>query len=242
MYRLACCDDDSDFLIQMEDTCRKIFQEFHIEYHIDCFQSFDQLYTICSQSPDKYDMMILDVVISNKNYENGIVLGKHLRKLGITASILYVSSSSDYILDGYEVQPLRYLMKPVDPSLLKELLSADYRARYIPQRLIVKKGGSVTAVSYKDILFIESVQRRTQVHTEENVIVSSLRLEEFLTQLPPVNFIRCHQSFILNLSKVTLIRRYEAQLKNNQTVPISKAYYKKVQSEFIQFLRKESSF
>lgn len=236
MYKIACCDDDTVFLEHFSRICKDIFQRSHIEYQLDTFVTFEPLYERCIQNPEYYNLLVLDVLLSDDESENGIVWGQRLRENGISCSILLVSSSKDFILDGYDVQAIHYIVKPVDLALLEKILLKDYHTNHMPQRLVLTKGSAVTAVYFKDILYIESIQRTTVIHTEQDVITCSLHLEDLLSQLPSATFIRCHQSYILNFSHVTMIRRYEACLSSQENVPISKAYFKTVQSKFVRFL------
>lgn len=238
MYKIACCDDDALFLTSLCKICEDILKRSNIEYQISTFSSFDSLYERCLQDTHSYDLLILDVLMQSS--EDGITWGQRLRNLGISSSILYISSSKDYVFEGYDVQAIGYLLKPVDASLLERLLLKDYQSKHIQQRLILTKGSSVTSVILSDILYIESAQRTTLIYTENNTITCNLHLENILSQVSSDSFVRCHQSFIVNLSHVTMIRRYEVQLHNQHTVPISKAYFKTVQNEFIRFLRSES--
>jgi two-component system response regulator LytT len=240
MYKIACCDDDISFLQDFKKTCLEILHRSHISAQFDLYTTFESLYQTCVHNPDSYDLLILDVLISPEQRKNGIDWGKSFRALGINTSIIYVSSSTDYILDGYDVHALRYILKPVDPVILEKVLLCDYKNRIENQRLVLTKGSSVTSVYFRDIFYIERIQHNTHIHSEDSILSCSLRLDALFEQLPADTFIRCHQSFILNLSKVTRISRYEATLMNHQVVPISKTYYKTVQNDFIRYLRHDS--
>lgn len=240
MYKIACWDTDSRFLEDFYEICSDIFRRFHIDYQLDTFTSFDELYDKCIQTPRYYSLLVLDVMIPENDSENGIDFAKKLRSCGVSSSILLISSSKDYILDGYEVQALHYMLKPLEPALLEKILLKDYRTNYMQQRLILSKGSCITYVYLKDILYIESIRRTTLIHTVNDIVTCNLHLDDLFIQLPPTDFVRCHQSYIVNLSYVTILRRYEAVLKD-LTVPVSKSHYKAVQSNFIRFLREGGS-
>ncbi|MBS6182133.1 MAG: response regulator transcription factor [Erysipelotrichaceae bacterium] len=236
MYKIACCDDDTLFLNTFRRMADDIFRRSHIEYQLDTYVTFDSLYEACFHNTGRYDLLVLDVLISEGAAENGISWGQKLREHGVSSSILFVSSSRDYILDGYDVQALRYLLKPVDPELLEKILLKDYNQNHLPQRVILTKGSSVTSVYLRDILYVESIQRTTLIHTKTDTVSCNLHLDHLITQLASPAFVRCHQSYIVNLSHVTMIQRYQAVLSNHCSVPISKSYFKNTQREFIHFL------
>lgn len=54
--------------------------------------------------------------------ENGMQLAKSLRENGNRVGIIFITGSEDYLLEGYSVQPVNYLLKPVSKETLKKRL------------------------------------------------------------------------------------------------------------------------
>lgn len=104
-----------------------------------------------------------------------------------------------------------------------ELLTAQ------PRRLIGTKDGVQTVIEPGHILYIESVDGRTFIYTEEDVLQVERTLTQLETQLNAVNFFRCSKSMILNIDKVKKLRslasnRIDVTLQSGEHIIISRTY------------------
>lgn len=89
--------------------------------------------------------------------------------------------------------------------------------------------GETVNVALDDVLYVESVDKRTYVYTENKVLMTDKRLYEFEDLLDKRDFFRCSKSTILNLEKVTKIkpeitRNILATLCNGETIIVSRRY------------------
>jgi DNA-binding LytR/AlgR family response regulator len=96
---------------------------------------------------------------------------------------------------------------------------------FIPARC----DGENVNISYADILYIESVDKKTFVYTETKVCNTEKRLYELEEMLDPGEFFRCSKSMIVHLSKVTslkpeITRNILATLKNGEVIVVSRRY------------------
>lgn len=56
-----------------------------------------------------------------------------------------------------------------------------------------------------------------------------------LSKLPPQQFVRCYRSYIVSLSAISSIWRYGIELKNHETIPVSRMYYSAVQDALLNW-------
>lgn len=87
----------------------------------------------------------------------------------------------------------------------------------------------VFSIDYNDIYYIESIDNKTFVYSKENIYECKLRLYELEEELPKSLFFRCSKSMILNCTKIKYVKssvnsRFDAKLKNDETVIISRQY------------------
>ncbi len=78
---------------------------------INQFYSGKELIDNISNKNEKYDIIFLDILMSNLN---GIETSKYIRKIDNSVNIVFLTSSSEFAINGYEVGALDYLLKPVD--------------------------------------------------------------------------------------------------------------------------------
>lgn len=95
--------------------------------------------------------------------------------------------------------------------------------------ITAQKEGRIYKIRLEDILYFESVDRKTFLYTQNDVYECEMRLYELEQQLKPTNFLRISKSSILNILKLESVRallggRMEAQLENGEKIVINRHY------------------
>ena len=119
MYRVAICDDESTSLQINKVLTEEILTEEKIEHEITVFDDMEKMIQALSDDRTQYDVLLSDILAVGMN---GIEAAEELRRLGEKISIIFISSTAEYALDGYRVSALRYLQKPVQRFLTAEFL------------------------------------------------------------------------------------------------------------------------
>lgn len=117
-YKIAICDDsdaDRQYVLSMVE--RWAVSAGHI-VHTDTFTSAEDFLFHYEEEGD-YDILLLDIEMGAMD---GVTMAKQLRKNNDTLQIVFITGYSDYILEGYEVAALHYLMKPVKEEKLRAVL------------------------------------------------------------------------------------------------------------------------
>ena len=160
------------------------------------------------------DLAILDI---NMPVLNGIDLAAMIPE---NTRIIYITAYDRYALQGYRVNALDYLLKPVSyaefASAVKKAVEWT-RMRRVAQGVLKETGRSMINVraDYRlvrmktdSILYAEAQGDRVVFHRTEGDPVSSLMsMREAEELLPEAEFMRVHRSFIVNISKVEIIER-----------------------------------
>lgn len=98
-------------------------------------------------------------------------------------------------------------------------------------------------IPLNEIIYFEIYGHRIVIHKNdgsETVIHGSLK--DLETQLPQAAFVRPHRSYIVNMSYITEITRFDIYIADGGIIPISKARFNKVQLRFLGFLEKKDMF
>lgn len=111
-----------------------------------------------------------------------------------------------------------------------------------PQKLIGTKDSTQTIIDFADVLYAETVDRRTFIYTADDVFRSELTLAQLEDILNTVNFFRCAKSMIINIDKISTLKslasnRIDAELFNGEHIIISRTYA----SEFRKILKGENA-
>lgn len=157
--------------------------------------------------------------------------------------IIFTTAFGQYALDGYRVNALDYLLKPVS---YRDFLEASNKAlqwfelkgaadcntgdeeeKYI----YVKSEYKLVQISLKDILYIEGLKDYVKIYTEteSRPIMSLMSLKSLEERLPASRFLRVHRSYIVQKSKIKLIDRGRIVF-GKEYIPISDSYKQDLQT------------
>ncbi|MCR4938211.1 MAG: LytTR family DNA-binding domain-containing protein [Lachnospiraceae bacterium] len=231
MFRIAICDDEATSLTLNKMLTEQILKEEGIEYEICTFDDIGQMADTLSKPGQRFDCLLSDILSTGMN---GIEAAEKLRDFGERLDIIFISTTSDYALDGYRVRALRYLKKPVDSTLLKEALLLSYGNSSRKDSIAINCEGKYYNVDYSDIIFCESQAREVEFTLQNKKLVTHMKISDLEKVLPDEIFFRCHRSYIVNLKKVENIERYNATMKNGQLIPISQQLYSELKNRLSQ--------
>lgn len=90
-----------------------------------------------------------------------------------------------------------------------------------------------------EILYIESNKNYIQIHTLYKTYRLRMRIQDLSNSLDATYFLRCHQSYIVNMRYIRSMKRYEIVLYNNIKIPISKTYTKQTRAKYLELCTTE---
>lgn len=166
----------------------------------------------------------------------GMELARSLREKGNRVSIIFVTACEDYLSEGYGVQPIHFLLKPVHREALASAIHTDLKLNYIPKTVVVHIGNKLVHLSLSGIRYVESYNHSIVIHQSTGNSTYYFSLSDFEKQLPMGQFARCHNSYLVNLDEVREIGRTELSLQSGETLPMGRSYYKAFQSAFVRYI------
>jgi len=148
------------------------------------------------------DLIFLDIRMKQLS---GI---QFLESLQSKPKVIITSAYDEYALKGYELDVVDYLLKPF--PFERFLKSADkvytlmngLRGGVANEFLFVKTEYRMERVALKDILFIQGMKDYLQIHTVDRKIMTLQTFKNLLESLPPVDFQRVHNSYVVSVSKI----------------------------------------
>jgi DNA-binding LytR/AlgR family response regulator len=162
-------------------------------------------------------------------------------------SIIITTAYHEYALQGYELNVVDYLLKPIEFSRflkavnkLKSTVSDKaYTAPIVIgdgiDHIFVNTRGKKAKLYFKDILYIESLKEYVRIYTSEKVLTAKFQLGQIDELLPKADFLRIHRSFIVSKTKIEAYNNAEVEI-NGKTLPIGRSYKELV----VSFLDRES--
>lgn len=239
MLKIAICDDDllttemiERMLLTIQDHLGEIFD-------ISIFYSGER-FTKAITNGCLFELILMDIEMGKVD---GIQAGHILRSddTNDMAKLVYISSHEEFHLRLFDLQPSGFIKKPIIEEAFKEklipLIQKLIRTRDQSKLnlLPVPQKGKELLVPYKDILYLESSSRKVIIQTKDEKIEYYSTLNTEIEKLQSVEFIRIHQSYIVNFKFVKEIGRKKVILLNQEELPISNNNSALVQKKYLQF-------
>lgn len=165
---------------------------------------------------------------------NGIELAAKIREHDHAVQIVFVTGYMDYIAEGYDVEALHYLLKPVTQERLVSVLDrAVRRAKGREKELCLHTAKGTVRIPAGSIRYLEVQRNYVTVHAEEPYTVKKTlgELEKELDE----RFFRTGRSFIVNLRFVQKITKSQVYLKDGTQVPLSRGLYEEINRAVIRY-------
>lgn len=235
IYHLAVCEDDRDIRVEISRLCDEILTEIQIAHELRSFSSAEELEAEL-ENQRMFDVLILDIRLERMT---GMELAKKLRREDNRISIIFITGCEEYLREGYEVQPVHFLLKPIEKSRLREALLTDWKLNHKPERVTLRRGNRTLGLMLREILYIEAgVNHNIRIVLEGREEMFPVTLSEMEQKLPAESFIRCHNSYLVNLEYVREWNRSALQMADGVRLPVGRKYYKECQAAFISYINR----
>lgn len=229
--KIAVCDDCP------EDTR---FLQNHLQGHdVSVYFNTDSILADVEGRNKRYDLYLLDIYVDDSM--NGVDLAKRIRNVQEEAVICFISTSDDFYREAYDLYAVQYLIKPVQESALTQLIDRvlGMIGRKMEKSLSFKSRGQTGTLSYSKILYIGSREHTICIYcTDGTVQEYKGKLNELAAQICGEEFMRCHQSFLVNMYYVDNLSGNDLMVSGYR-IPVSRRYYAEVKRRYQEILFEE---
>ena len=230
--QLAICDDNLEFLVQLEEYLHTLSQVKSIA----AFSTLDR-FLLSVETGARYDAVLLD--INWNQAQNGMDIAEQLLTLSPQTQIIYITGYGDRFVQQIFLRKSNlsgYLTKPIDPGLLQANLEKAEKAKAAaPPMVTIFSQGKPISLSTDEILYLESQGHTVCIHTAAEIIPVYLRLDD-MARLLPDSFYRCHKSYLVNLRQIRRVQQPDLLLKSGHKVPVSRARYAETKEAYLRFV------
>ncbi len=232
-FRIAICDDDPSQLENLSKKLSLYAEAQHVRFLIKTYTSAEAFLFEFEENRN-VDLLLLDIEMCEMN---GIELAKRVRTENETIQIIFITGYPDYMNQGYDVDALHYLLKPVSTDKLFEVCDRFMKAvETQPRFFLFSVGKEVVRIYEKELFYGEAQGHYIILHTKQDELKLRMTMPELEKQLGE-GFFRASRSFIVNLRYVTRITKTDIILENGTAVPLSKGLFDQANTALIAFLR-----
>lgn len=234
---VVVCEDEPIYQSAITDAIRQWqLSSGHMDVELSVYASSEDLLESLSRNA-QIDLLFVDIQIPGEM--SGIELARRIREAHLDVTIVFCTNYGEYVYEGYTVNALRYLKKPVSLEDIFFCLS------YVHNRLSIRNDHALTLLSagkryvlrYIEIRSIEARGHSLYFSTtiSDEPIRISAKLTDIQSKLPERLFVLCHRSYIVNIAHVRTLTRTECVLSHGQSIPISRTYAGNVNQAFDRY-------
>lgn len=177
--------------------------------------------------PGKHvDLLFLDIQMPELN---GLEFS---RMVDSSTRIVFTTAFGQYAIDGYKVNALDYLLKPI--SYVDFLQAANKALQWFEllqqpkeeiQSIFIKSDYKLVQIELNKILYIEGLKDYIKIYEEDSPkpILSLMSMKAMEDLLPSSRFMRVHRSYIVQKDKIRIIDRGRIVFGKNY-IPVSDSY------------------
>lgn len=231
MLHIAICDDEQKFTEQLHELLKHYEQEAGELFRITTFCDGSELI-------DHYDITIDLIFLDIKmNKMNGFKTAELIRQKDSQVSIIFLTTLTQYGLEGYKYQATNYIIKPMKYARLKSEMDRwieTHRKNDVSSIIVTNDTGKYK-IPLKSLRYVETFNRNLLLHTEDENIVCYKSMKEMEQELCDYSFARCHTSYIVNLFYIKGVKKLEVELITGQKLPISQPKRKSFMDQLTQY-------
>lgn len=217
MIHIAICDDEKDFVTYLTGLLDRYAAETGEEIKVTAY--YDGMELI-EEYDTGIDLIFLDIQM---RLMDGLRAAGHVRRMDEKVGIIFLTTLTQYGLEGYKYQAANYIIKPMKYVRLKAEMDQwlrRHRKDDSPSMVIANDSGKYK-VFLKSLRYVETFNRNLLLHTEQENIICYKSMKEMERKLQDKGFVRCHTSYIVNLFYVKGIKKMDIELMTGEIIPVS---------------------
>ncbi|HJA20870.1 MAG TPA: LytTR family DNA-binding domain-containing protein [Candidatus Mediterraneibacter ornithocaccae] len=230
MLNIAIVEDNPIHMEHLQNLLPDVIEE---PFVVSSFSSCSAFTESLEEESGQFDIAFMDIELGE---ESGIHAAESATRSCPGLQIIYISQYLNYISPVYETKHLYFIYKPDLNKYLKQAVDKaldviqDLRSRVLE----ISWNKEKFHILEKDIMYLERVLRTTMIYTPWKHYHSSEKLSDLLPRMKGV-FVRCQQSFVVNLNFVSSFQSTRLCLTNGKEIPVSRRYRDSVMQELNSF-------
>ena len=211
--RVSICEDDA---AQAQFLARQV-HAFASGARVETFARAEDMLLARGEMAD---ILLLDIQMPGMD---GVELARELRARGNRAQIIFVTGFADSMQAGYDVEAVHYLLKPVKPEKLLEVLArARERLEAGARMATLRVEGEWARLRVQDVLYAEARGHYAHIFLIDG---RELRVKMALGDLADAlgaGFFRCQRSFLVNMRRVVRVSATYLALEGGREIPLAR--------------------
>ena len=233
---IAIIEDSGQELSLLERCLQSYLSSRQVYRVIDTYTSGE---AFLENWPSKsYDLVFLDILMEGIS---GIEVARKIRETDSECLLIFISSSKEYALQGFEVRAFDYLLKPLSEERFQKTmdLCQNELAKHI-RYIEVKESRTLVKIPLNEIIYNDYYNHYIQIHTAARLIRSYQQFDVFSPLLLCYpQFLCCYRNCIVNMDHVDSVDKHDFVMENGERVPITRGNRNSIYQQYAdyQFLK-----
>lgn len=231
--KIAVVEDCLSDLERLSDCIKKFFEEKSLSYEV---ISFDSGLKFLDRADEKFDVVFMDIELPDCG---GMETAKRLREKNQSIIIVFVTNLAQYAVDGYLVDALDYIVKPVNYGGFKlrmERVLKKYNADKVNEKIMVRTESANAVLYVNDISYVEVMGHMVVYHTLSGGKTETKNsLSNVTAELKKYGFVSCNRCYLVNLRHVKRIEQ-ESVIVGNEKLIVSRGKRKELVKAVTDYL------
>lgn len=225
-------EDETEYQQKLEDYIARFSDEHGVSFSVSLFADGMDL---TEEYRGGLDIILMDIKLKHMD---GMEAARAIRRVDETVVIIFITSMAQYAVAGYEVDALDFVVKPVEyprfEMKLQKAVKAVEKTRRRKYLLLSFEGGR-RRVSTDEILYVEVRNHNLYYVTSDATYVQRSSMADVQRELEEYHFVRCNQSYLVNLKNVVGVERDDVQV-GSYRLPFSRSRKKDFLAQLASYL------
>ena len=231
--RVAVVDDEEAMRTQLDAYILQYAKEKQLHLEATLFASGD---TLLENYSHQFDIIIFDIDMPGTN---GLDTARKIRETDREVVILFITNIAQYAINGYEVEAVDYIIKPVGyfDFAMKFQKAVRWAEKNHGSQLYVDTLQGPIALNTDNVLYVEVMAHYLSYHMPEREYKVRGSMKEHEEALRPYHFARCHKSYLINLKHLKRMASSEV-IVDDYSIPLGRAYKDALMADFMEYLHR----
>ncbi|MCR5154083.1 MAG: LytTR family DNA-binding domain-containing protein [Lachnospiraceae bacterium] len=231
MVNIAIVEDEKKHTDILSGYIKRYFDE---QRELACVKEFCDGVDILEEYASDYDIIFLDIQMKHLD---GMTTAKKIREIDPNVVLIFVTSTVQYAVQGYLVDAIGYVLKPVTYLQFTQLLEkamARVNQKNKKNFIVFSTPERQVKLECGNVIYLESQRNNVIIHSKDGDFITQGPLKKYEEILKPSGFSKCHNAYIVNLAFVYAVEHDEAILPDKTRIPISRARKKPFMNELTE--------
>lgn len=226
VIQIAVVDDRQADVEQIQALLRVYIQKNGLEIQISVFNSGESF--LEQLRPGQFDLIFMDIVMQGID---GLETARRLRAMDAKVLLVFVTTESDYAIEGYEVEAAGFLVKApqLDQNRFDRVMNHVCKKLYDCVMVDLTDTPIRLKLPADSIYYAEISDHKLTIRTDSTSYQLRMTIGQFKTRLPKDNrFFECYKGIVINLDAVDILNRQNVVMKDGATLPVSRRQCEKL--------------